>query len=219
MEKRRIPETDRISNVLPSIIETILCLLPIQEAARTSILSRDWRYHWIKIPNLAFIEKMFQVSTDDAELSVLQQTFDRRERKVMTKRCKLFYAICQVLLVHEGPIHEFTLSTNADNSCIGEHDYNFEECEANFFTLKSYSHIWLEHLKELEVMKFGNRDNELDFVKLILAKSPVLKKVTIFLDEDEEVDKDEEVQILEILYRSQRASQVVKINVMRIETS
>ncbi|GJY10918.1 F-box/FBD/LRR-repeat protein-like protein [Tanacetum coccineum] len=68
-----------------------------------------------------------------------------------------------------------------------------------------------------EVMKFGNRDNELDFVKLILAKSHVLKKVTIFLDE--EVDKDEEVQILEILYRSQRASQVVKINVMRIETS
>ncbi|GJV80982.1 F-box/FBD/LRR-repeat protein-like protein [Tanacetum coccineum] len=102
---------------------------------------------------------------------------------------------------------------------IGEHDYNFEECEANFFTLKNYSHIWLKHLKELEIMKFGNRDNELDFVKLILDKSPVLKKVTIFLDEDEEVDKDEEVQILGILYRSERASQVVKINVMRIETS
>ncbi|GJU20489.1 F-box/FBD/LRR-repeat protein-like protein [Tanacetum coccineum] len=102
---------------------------------------------------------------------------------------------------------------------IGEHDYNFEECEASFFTLKNYSHIWLKHLKELEIMKFGNRDNELDFVKLILDKSPVLKKVTIFLDEDEEVDKDEEVQILGILYRSERASQVVKINVMRIETS
>ncbi|GKD54635.1 F-box/FBD/LRR-repeat protein-like protein [Tanacetum coccineum] len=97
---------------------------------------------------------------------------------------------------------------------IGEHDYNFEECEANFFTQKNYLHIWLEHLKELEVMEFGNRDNELDFVKLILAKSPMLKKVTIFLDEDEEVDKDEEVQILGNLYRSQRASQVVKINVM-----
>ncbi|GKC21058.1 F-box/FBD/LRR-repeat protein-like protein [Tanacetum coccineum] len=277
--RRRIPETDRIRNVPPSIIEIILCLLPIQEAARTNILSRDWRYHWIKIPKLAFIEKMFQVSTDDTELSVLEQTFDRpSERKLMTKRCKLFYAIYQVLLVHEGPIHDFTLSTD-------ELDHGTLVCSKDSTIAKLFDCLpaieslscWrgiieccvedgvpqelptaLVHLKYLfiedicfvydvglrilvllirsspnleklkvelfkylvgaseEVMKFGNRDNELDFVKLILAKSHVLKKVTIFLDE--EVDKDEEVQILEILYRSQRASQVVKINVMRIET-
>ncbi|KAI3688366.1 hypothetical protein L1987_82078 [Smallanthus sonchifolius] len=36
----------------------------------------------------------------------------------MAKRCKLFYAIYQVLLMHEGPIHEFTLSMEADGSCV-----------------------------------------------------------------------------------------------------
>ncbi|GKC48128.1 F-box/FBD/LRR-repeat protein-like protein [Tanacetum coccineum] len=64
----KLPKTDRISNIPPSIIETILCLLPFQEAARTSILSRGWRYHWIRIPKLVFIEDMFQVPTDEAEL-------------------------------------------------------------------------------------------------------------------------------------------------------
>ncbi|GKB37186.1 F-box/FBD/LRR-repeat protein-like protein, partial [Tanacetum coccineum] len=212
--RRRIPETDRIRNVPPSIIETILCLLPIQEAARTSILSRDWRYHWIKIPKLAFIEKMFQVSTNDAELSVLEQTFDRpSERKIRQSELAKYSLVCSkdlrcaedgvpqelptalvhlkylfiedicfvyvglrilVLLIRSSPNLE-KLKVE-----IGEHDYNFEECEANFFTQKNYLHIWLEHLKELEVMEFGNRDNELDFVKLILAKSPMLKKVTIF---------------------------------------
>ncbi|MFS7888979.1 putative F-box domain, FBD domain, leucine-rich repeat domain superfamily [Helianthus anomalus] len=111
---------DRISKLPLCIIENILCLLPIQEAARTSILSREWRYHWIKIPKLAFIEDTFQVSTDGAELSVLEQTFDEpSERKViMTKRCKLLYAIYQVLLLHQGPIHEFTLSMAVDGSCV-----------------------------------------------------------------------------------------------------
>ncbi|MFS8033686.1 putative leucine-rich repeat domain superfamily [Helianthus anomalus] len=67
------------------------------------------------IYNLISIE----VSTHGAELSVLEQTFNRpSERKMMTNRCKLFYAIYQVLLVHEGPINEFTLCMPVDGSCV-----------------------------------------------------------------------------------------------------
>lgn len=45
------------------------------------------------------------------------------------------------------------------------------------FLLKDYSDIWLEHLKEFEVRDLTNRkEAELDFVKLILVNSPVLKK-------------------------------------------
>ncbi|KAF5797374.1 putative F-box domain, leucine-rich repeat domain superfamily, F-box-like domain superfamily [Helianthus annuus] len=111
---------DRISKLPVGVIETILCLLPIQEAARTSILSKEWRYHWTKIPKLVFIEEdAYEVSTDGAELSELEQTFDRpSERKMMTNRCKLFYATYQVLLVHEGPINEFTLCMPVDGSCV-----------------------------------------------------------------------------------------------------
>ncbi|GKC98067.1 F-box/FBD/LRR-repeat protein-like protein [Tanacetum coccineum] len=103
---------DRLSNLPSSIIESILCLVPIQEAGRTSILSREWRYRWTKIPNLVFIEDTFQVSTvDGAESSILDQTHEQRiKRQTMDKKSKLIYAICQVLLIHDGPINEFTLS-------------------------------------------------------------------------------------------------------------
>ncbi|GJX02592.1 F-box/FBD/LRR-repeat protein-like protein [Tanacetum coccineum] len=103
---------DRLSYLPLSIIETILCLIPIQEAGRTSILSREWRYHWTKIPKLVFEEKNFQVSTvDGAESSILEQKhLEPNERQKMDKKSKLIYAVGQVLLMHDGPIHEFTLS-------------------------------------------------------------------------------------------------------------
>ncbi|KAM0060419.1 putative leucine-rich repeat domain superfamily, F-box-like domain superfamily [Helianthus debilis subsp. tardiflorus] len=45
---------DRISTLPQPILETILCLLSTEEAARISILSREWRYKWTTIPNLRF---------------------------------------------------------------------------------------------------------------------------------------------------------------------
>ncbi|KAK9066366.1 hypothetical protein SSX86_013688 [Deinandra increscens subsp. villosa] len=110
---------DRISNLPLGIIETILCLLPIEEAARTSILSTGWRYLWIKIPKLAFYESKFEVAAYRAEPSVLERTFDMpSKRKDMATRCTLFYAIYQVLLIHQGLIREFALSMKADESCV-----------------------------------------------------------------------------------------------------
>ncbi|GKE44475.1 F-box/FBD/LRR-repeat protein-like protein [Tanacetum coccineum] len=117
----------RIDNLPPGILENILCFLPIQEAVRTCILSREWRYCWIKIPKLVFIEDKFQVSTDGAEFSVLEQTFDtQRERIRMLRRRKLLDAINQVLSMHEGTIQEFTLSMELDVHC-DEIDHIFSQ--------------------------------------------------------------------------------------------
>lgn len=66
------------------------------------------------------------------------------------------------------------------------------------------------------MINFGNREYELDFVKLILAKSPVLKKVRIFLYN--EVNKEEELKIKGILLGSPRASSAVEIIVQDMET-
>ncbi|GJX94130.1 F-box/FBD/LRR-repeat protein-like protein [Tanacetum coccineum] len=103
---------DRLSDLPLSIIETILCLVPIQEAGRTSILSWKWRYRWTKIPKLLFDEKTFQVSTvDGAESSILEQKHLKPyEWQKMDRKSKLIYAVGQVLSMHDGPLHEFTLS-------------------------------------------------------------------------------------------------------------
>ncbi|KAF5797427.1 putative F-box domain, FBD domain, F-box-like domain superfamily protein [Helianthus annuus] len=381
---------DRISKLPLGIIENILCLLPTQEAARTSILSKEWRYHWTEISKLEFNEEAFEVSTYGAEPSALEQTFDfPSHRKAMTRRCKLFYAIYQVVIMHQGPIHEFTLSMRADDSCIEidhilihlsrkntvkilkldfigkyklpvsffslhqlmdlylndcaidhqpsfngfgglttlhlqeihicvkelmrllsscpllkrlailsdagtvngigditiadfikclpgieylsllcliflcfpplpkelpttmvhlkylrmewvwfRHKYVvpflvllirsspnleklkleifpdddlFEESETGSFPRKDYPDIMLKHLTELEILQFSDADNEMDFVKFILAKSPTLKKVRILLWD--EIDENEKLQISKILRSSPCASRVVKLSV------
>ncbi|KAM0045035.1 putative FBD domain, leucine-rich repeat domain superfamily [Helianthus debilis subsp. tardiflorus] len=79
------------------------------------------------------------------------------------------------------------------------------------FQYEDYSDFILEHLNELEILHFSDALNELDFVKLILAKSPVLKKARILMWD--EIDKDENLRILNILLSSPCASPVVKISV------
>ncbi|GJR27359.1 F-box/FBD/LRR-repeat protein-like protein [Tanacetum coccineum] len=378
---------DRISSLPSTIIENILCLVPIQDAARTSVLSKDWRYSWTKIPKLFFAIYPYpisnKVSIDDNPLCLLEETFEMpSERIFMSRRFKLFSAIYQVLLVHQGPILDFTLSVDADETCVEidqvisylsrmntvkkltlelslgyklplsffslhqltdlslvfcnvgyqptlngfgnltslhmEHveidketllrflsncpllksitvdmvsrNIGFEtfttiqlfEClpvieqvtfsstfllcffqdvvprqltasllhleyvclegiwyrdtfvlpfialllrsSPNLKTLKllmdsfppqDYSDIWLEHLNELEIDKCASLKHEMEFVKCILAKSPVLKKVNIVLDFA--VAKKEELKMLRIISRSPRASPEVDINVERSE--
>ncbi|KAI7750560.1 hypothetical protein M8C21_016412 [Ambrosia artemisiifolia] len=83
---------DIITTLPQPIIETILCLLRIDEAARTSILSREWRYKWTKIPKLVF------------SLPYGGQIMETS---------KLLCAIHQVMSLRQVPIHEFTLCLGA----------------------------------------------------------------------------------------------------------
>nr|XP_043615736.1 F-box/FBD/LRR-repeat protein At1g13570-like [Erigeron canadensis] len=103
MKTQRL-SSDRITTLPESIIENILCLVPIKDAVSTSVLSREWRFRWTTIPKLVFSEYEFQVST----------TLNH----IQPRKCKLFYAIFQVLLVHQGPIHEFGLFINGDATCV-----------------------------------------------------------------------------------------------------
>ncbi|KAM0060420.1 putative F-box domain, leucine-rich repeat domain superfamily, F-box-like domain superfamily [Helianthus debilis subsp. tardiflorus] len=86
---------DRISTLPQPILEPILSLLSTEEAARTSILSREWRYRWTTIPKLKFtLRKRTSELTSDVE-SVM---------KYMD-----MHDLHQVLLLRHGPIHELTL--------------------------------------------------------------------------------------------------------------
>lgn len=67
----------------------------------------------------------------------------------------------------------------------------------------------MEHLNELMIKDFTNSTTELEFVKFILAKSPVLKKVRILLPC--RITKDEEILMLRSLLRAPRTSPVAEI--------
>ncbi|XP_058115021.1 F-box/FBD/LRR-repeat protein At1g13570-like [Magnolia sinica] len=93
MESRQVQfqNLDMMSSLPPNVIDVILTCLPLRDAVRTSILSRDWRYKWVTIPHLTFDERSFPTLADYSELNEL----------------KLINAVDQVLLLHKGPVHEF----------------------------------------------------------------------------------------------------------------
>ncbi|CAL1392466.1 unnamed protein product [Linum trigynum] len=86
--------SDRISDVPTNLItEHILTLLPLKDAARTSILSRNWRQHWRSIPQLVFDRDFAPVLPNTAP-----------------DETKLTLNIHEALLLHDGPVTKFELS-------------------------------------------------------------------------------------------------------------
>ncbi|CAN0854510.1 F-box/FBD/LRR-repeat protein At1g13570 [Linum grandiflorum] len=93
-----------ISKLPADIIHRILALLPIKEAAKTSLLSREWRYRWRSIRDLVF----------DGHFATIPNIHDHGSvwhNKVMLK-------IFQILLVHDGPINKFELEIPGMSPCV-----------------------------------------------------------------------------------------------------
>ncbi|XP_074374925.1 F-box/FBD/LRR-repeat protein At1g13570-like [Apium graveolens] len=111
---RELPQEDIISELPQHLRETILGLLPLRDAVRTSVLSRKWRHCWTTIPHLIFehefVDRIMDklVRYDDPEM----------------KACKLVSVINKILKLHNGPIHKFSFSfceQDLDTQII--HDY------------------------------------------------------------------------------------------------
>ncbi|XP_071695958.1 F-box/FBD/LRR-repeat protein At1g13570-like isoform X2 [Rutidosis leptorrhynchoides] len=78
---------------------------------------------------------------------------------------------------------------------------------------EDFSDIELKKLIEIEFESLGSKKAELEFVKLMLLKSPVLKTLRIFLNK--EVAEDEELEMLNILLSCPHASPAVEITLHR----
>ncbi|KAJ0639567.1 putative F-box domain, leucine-rich repeat domain superfamily, F-box-like domain superfamily [Helianthus annuus] len=98
MYKAERLSVDRISTLPQPILESILSLLPTEEAARTSILSREWRYKWTTIPNLRF---ELRNTTSELTSDIASET------KYLD-----MHDVNQIVLRHQGPIHELILFMN-----------------------------------------------------------------------------------------------------------
>ncbi|KAH0678106.1 hypothetical protein KY284_019191 [Solanum tuberosum] len=81
---------DRISSLPSNVIDCILEFLPVQDAARTNILSKKWRYIWAMLPNLK-LDNLFCNKLASTSQYVFEQTIDK------------------ILLQHIGDIVKFDL--------------------------------------------------------------------------------------------------------------
>ncbi|KAL3532217.1 hypothetical protein ACH5RR_005738 [Cinchona calisaya] len=117
---RKVRGSDKISYLPNHVIDIILTYVPLKDAARTSILSHQWRYKWVNLSTLVF-----------------DNTFGR-VRNLVSSRYKLLMNIFQVLLVHDGPIYEFVLSVPGLESCLEIDQY------LNFVSKKGVQNIILQ---------------------------------------------------------------------------
>ncbi|KAL4560992.1 hypothetical protein LXL04_033151 [Taraxacum kok-saghyz] len=103
-------EEDRISNLPEHLIFTILELLPLQDAVKSSILSKRWRYRWTKMGALAFNE-----------------FFNKFAKNRAFGRNGFIRIINKVLNLHTGPILRFFI--HIPNINMFHNDDSFEEVD------------------------------------------------------------------------------------------
>ncbi|CAK9184633.1 unnamed protein product [Ilex paraguariensis] len=136
--------SSNIFSTLPdNITEIILKCLPLRDAARTSILSREWRYRWITIPVIVF-DRWLPLELQESQ-----------------KFKTIFY---QVLLLHKGPILKFTLSVRGLRSCpdINHWILFLSKNNVQEFTLCIYEgdpHILPSHLFTFRQLRHLNLSN------------------------------------------------------------
>ncbi|XP_009594964.1 F-box/FBD/LRR-repeat protein At1g13570-like [Nicotiana tomentosiformis] len=85
-----------ISNLPCNVVDGILGCLPLKDAVKTSILSKDWRYKWVTRQELDFSDEFFKSFKEKQEAKAI---------------------IYQVLLLHRGPILKFKLGGRNLKSC------------------------------------------------------------------------------------------------------
>ncbi|KAJ8569698.1 hypothetical protein K7X08_006275 [Anisodus acutangulus] len=89
-----------ILNILPEkAIDDILMRLPLREAVRTSILSKNWRYKWCRLPELKLDQSLWNLS----------QSSDPTP--------KFKDIVYHLLTLHAGPLTKFTLSVYKLKKC------------------------------------------------------------------------------------------------------
>ncbi|XP_017239381.1 F-box/FBD/LRR-repeat protein At1g13570 [Daucus carota subsp. sativus] len=130
-------EKDMISELSCPLQETILGFLPIRDAVRSSALSRKWRHKWTMIPHLIFDDQFF-----DSKRKNLRQYQDKKLRAH-----GFVSVINKVLLLHQGPILEFSLT-------------NLEGCDTKI--VHDYISQWLPLLSRNGIKKFNLKNCHFD---------------------------------------------------------
>ncbi|KAM0001183.1 putative F-box domain, FBD domain, leucine-rich repeat domain superfamily [Helianthus debilis subsp. tardiflorus] len=127
MDTNLVSWEDYITDLPESIIQTILTKLPLRDAVRTSVLSSKWRYKWTTLTELRF--------DDDCCIS------DANHRALPEIGLAKF--VNQFLLLHNGPITRFTLSSE-------------------YLERSPYVDQWLLFLsrKDVQVLSFGLAEGE-----------------------------------------------------------
>ncbi|KAI7754347.1 hypothetical protein M8C21_006035 [Ambrosia artemisiifolia] len=120
-------------------------------------------------------------------------------------------ALC---MMRSSPVLEVIVFKMYDN-----YKLHVRQTLPNFLDPKGHPDLKLDRLETLVIEMFSNLSVEMDFVKLIMAKSPTLKKVRIELNGNVSVKEELEMLRELVLNPIPRASPSAKLSVVRPNTS
>lgn len=127
--KRMVEEAeDRLSSLPSNVIDHIIEHLPMHDAVRTSILSRNWRYIWANHP-WVILDRIFWSK-------LLHQNHRRFQLHSVAIVNKIF-------LQHISPIHKFVLDISTLNPSFF---YNIDQW-LQFLAFKGLKEFTLENQK------------------------------------------------------------------------
>ncbi|RAL37558.1 hypothetical protein DM860_000252 [Cuscuta australis] len=115
--RRHAAARDRTSQLPVEILDHIMGLLPIQQAAKTAVLSKVWRDVWFSLTRLCFDHDFF---------SYFNKKYRRASKYVKKSSC--LYVINKVLLQHKGCIRKFVfLYGNAGKLTIRSRSFDMDQ--------------------------------------------------------------------------------------------
>ncbi|KAL4182648.1 hypothetical protein AMTRI_Chr11g151220 [Amborella trichopoda] len=114
MERPNFPFfMDRFSFLPDCILESVVSLLPIREAGRTSILSRRWRYVWASAPSLNIMDDNDHINSFTSFTKFVMDVIDDTKHVNLSTDLNWSVIAEQALSLHNGTILDFRLYTRA----------------------------------------------------------------------------------------------------------
>ncbi|XP_074274748.1 F-box/FBD/LRR-repeat protein At1g13570-like [Silene latifolia] len=163
-------KVDYFSNAPDIVIDKILESMPIRMAARTSVLSKQWRHAWLSLEKLNFDAGFWAVTKDNSNV-------DWRKGSQI---------ISGILLCHSGPVHEFDLNLPCEACMTYRHWISFlskngvrkiviRNCYLKMAITTPI--FWCSELVHLELSAFNLNPPPTDFIGFPNLKHLVLAEV------------------------------------------
>ncbi|XP_016452021.1 F-box/FBD/LRR-repeat protein At1g13570-like isoform X2 [Nicotiana tabacum] len=135
------------TNLPENVINAILMRLPLRDAVRTSILSKQWRYKWCRLPQLTLDDKIWKTTNN-----------------LLSPSIKFTNIMYNILTLHSGPITKFTLSMSElkkypkidsliyflsrngiEHLVVQFSEWNLYKLPSSFFTCSQLRHLTLQN--------------------------------------------------------------------------
>ncbi|CAK9185951.1 unnamed protein product [Ilex paraguariensis] len=172
---------DRLSDMPWDILDNILGCLPIKDAVRTSVLSRKWRYTWVYLSNIVFYDrcKGFPVAFDNLKALELSEVCfnELDEISVFLSLLERSFSNLKSLCISAfGPFNQDVYKLMAAQNQLSYCFNQLQIVKINIALCHQY------------VGAFQCWRSDLEFIKLVLARSPVLEKMLVGYNYPEDCD-------------------------------